>query len=340
MKRCLYIGQYTEGSTSKMRGEVLQELLCSWEHHVADTNEVFFKHSKLWKSIAFRYKSGPVITRLNKFIYEKAYHKFYDLIWIDKGVYIQPSLVEWLKSKGGRIVHYTPDCSFFHNRSRLFFNGIKNYDVLITTKSFEITNYKKMLIDKQNLILTTQGFDKRLHFKEITDFRLRNGKICFIGLFAPYRAKLLSRLLNEGFEIVLGGYGWGKFLKAHNGHKLEFIGNSVLKDDYVRALSRCKFAWGALQKEFPELHTTRTFEIPASGTVLLTERNSEISDFFDENEVVFFDSINELVAKLKLLSQDDLLAAEIAKKGQQRVVKDGRDYHSIIQKILNKIHVL
>lgn len=45
------------------------------------------------------------------------------------------------------------------------------------------------------------------------------------------------------------------------------------------------FARGALSRRFPERHTTRTFEIPACGTVLITEWNEEISVFLGEKSV-------------------------------------------------------
>ena len=41
-----------------------------------------------------------------------------------------------------------------------------------------------------------------------------------------------------------------------------------------------KWPGGLLAKWVPELHTTRTFEIPACGTALVTERNSETALVF------------------------------------------------------------
>ena len=40
---------------------------------------------------------------------------------------------------------------------------------------------------------------------------------------------------------------------------------------------------GLLSKRFPERHTTRTFEIPACGALLATERTADTTRFFDES---------------------------------------------------------
>ena len=50
-----------------------------------------------------------------------------------------------------------------------------------------------------------------------------------------------------------------------------------------------------------DLHTSRTFEIPACGGFMLSERSKEHSDFFEENkEAIFFDSAEELFNKINI----------------------------------------
>ena len=70
------------------------------------------------------------------------------------------------------------------------------------------------------------------------------------------------------------------FAKKHqNNPNLIYLGDGVYGKDYVTTLQNAKMAWGALSKWVPELHTTRTFEIPACGTALVTERNQKPSLF-------------------------------------------------------------
>src|SRR5690606_8820615 len=100
--------------------------------------------------------------------------------------------------------------------------------------------------------------------------------------------------------------------------------------DYAKTLSTYQFSWGALSKWIPELHTTRTFEIPACGTALITERNSETSSFFTEKEAIFYNTPEEMITKIKYYQNNPEKLELLIDKGRARVIKDGRDYKTII----------
>lgn len=91
-----------------------------------------------------------------------------------------------------------------------------------------------------------------------------------------------------------------------------------------------------LSKRFPELHTTRTFEIPACGGILTTEATPETRSFFAESEALFFDDHADLVEQLSRLFADASTEklTEMAVAGAARVESDGRDYPTILQKVL------
>jgi spore maturation protein CgeB len=94
-----------------------------------------------------------------------------------------------------------------------------------------------------------------------------------------------------------------------------------------------------LSKKFQERHTTRTFEIPACGTALLTERNPETESFFSEEEVIFYHSVEEMVNKIKYYKKNPALLQKLTENGRQRVINDGRDYKSILQKLLTSMEI-
>ena len=59
MKQILYIGIYSEGSTSKMRADKLKGILLNWEMDVINTDIPKRAMWRVWQSIGFRYKKGP-----------------------------------------------------------------------------------------------------------------------------------------------------------------------------------------------------------------------------------------------------------------------------------------
>ena len=152
---------------------------------------------------------------------------------------------------------------------------------------------------------------------------------------------VLEKLLKNHIQITLAGIKWHRFAKKHqNNPNLIYLGNGVYGKDYVTTLQNAKMAWGAISKWIPELHTTRTFEIPACGTVLVTERNTETLQFFNEDEVLFFSNEAEMVDKISVLLLDDEALQQISQKGHLRATTSGYDYQSQLLHICSNIGLL
>ena len=335
----LYIGQYTEGTTSKMRADQIKEILSPCNFFVIDTNEPFFNTLKLFRSFGFRYKKGPLITNINQYISARLNTikiNSYDLIWIDKAIFLTPQTTQHLKSLSNKLIHFTPDMAFYGNQSRLYNLSAKYYDYHVTTKTAEVREYQKKNITKK-LVVTTQGFDKAVH-QPTTSFDKKENAVAFIGLCEPSRELVVQKLINQQIKVKLAGKGWKTFVEKNNKSAyLEFIGDAVFSQKYTQFISSCYFSIGLLSKKFPELHTTRTFEIPACGTALITERNKETTSFFTEEEAIFYDSIEEMIDKIKYYQAHPDKLELLTHKGTKRVNKDGRDYESILRKVLEEI---
>ena len=133
--KILYIGQYSKGTTSRMRALQIEHILKPVVFDVIDTNIPFYNINKVFRSIGFRLKKGPLISKLNVYIKDNFKTIDYDLIWVDKGIYIQLDIIKLLKTSAKTIVHYTPDMAFYGNRSKLFEKSLPYYDYSITTKT-------------------------------------------------------------------------------------------------------------------------------------------------------------------------------------------------------------
>ncbi len=338
MKRILYIGIYSEGSTSKMRADKIRMILPDWEMDVINTDIPKRAMWRVWQSIGFRYKKGPLISKVNHYVLDGLKEKHYDLIWVDKAIYLTPKTTQKLRHHADKLVHYTPDPAFTFHRSKLFYESMPLYDYMITTKSFELHDFVREIGDKSKVLFATQGFDKALH-RPLVKWEEKKG-IAFIGHYETERELLIGKLLQNGIDVILAGIGWDKFVKSHQSSYLHYLGSGVFGEDYVRAISGCLYAWGSVSKWIPEKHTTRTFEIPACKTALLTERNDEIEGFFSEDEVIYYDGIEDLIAKIKYYNGHSQELKTLVKKGYHKVQTGGFDYESIIRNLLQKIQVL
>lgn len=336
--RALYIGIYSEGSTSKMRALEIGTILQDWSIDIINTDIPKQQMSRLWQSIGFRYKRGPLICKVNNYVLSNLATNYYDVIWVDKAIYLTKNTTEILRERADKLVHYTPDPAFTFHRSKLFYESLPLYDYVVTTKSFEIDEYVRVIGNKEKVLYATQGFDKNLH-RPIAQWGDKKG-VAFIGHYEKERMKTIELFLNNGVEVTLAGIGWEPFAKSHRSCCLNYLGSGVFGEDYVKAISNCLFAWGAISKWIPEKHTTRTFEIPACKTALLTERNSEIESFFSDDEVVFYDNINDLIEKVIYYNNHKDELKELIEKGYHKVQSGGFDYESIMKKLLIRMGIL
>jgi hypothetical protein len=335
VNKAVYIGIYSEGSTSKMRGERLRSLLPGWKFDVIDTDVPFSKQTSISRSLGFRYKIGPVIGAVNNYIRAHLVDD-YNLIWVDKGVYITNETTTYIRAKTEKLVHYTPDTAFFGNKSKMFYQSIDYYDYLVTTKSFELKNYGS-LVSEQKIILTTQGFDSEIH-KPVVSFEQKLNQVAFVGQCENSREEVLQFLLDHNIHVVLSGFKWEKFVKKNRGNPfLDYRGKSVYSANYTSLISESYFSLGLLSKLFPERHTTRTFEIPACGTALITEKNEETSSFFSDDEAIFYKDQESLLAKIRYFQQHPDELRILTSKGLYRVNAGEFDYCSILKKTLIKI---
>ncbi len=332
--RVLYAGQYGPGSTSKMRAEHLASLLSPADMVVCDQDEAFARVSRLSRSLGWRYFRGPLVTEVSRSLDRTMERNdMFDLAWVDKGVFLKRQTLERLRRTSRTLVHYTPDCAFAFNRSPHFISGVDLYDHCITTKSFELEAYRAH--GARNVIFCTQGYDARLHYPRHV-FREKSG-VLFIGLSEPSRCDLLAALLKAGIPVSLAGKGWDAFIREHGSAQKEgltFLGEGLFGEDYARALSGSLVCLGLLSKKFPEKHTTRTFEIPACGSLLATERNDEIKSFFTEDEVLYFDDTPDLVRKLKAILDDRKELERRSLAGLAKVKALRVDYEGIMRELL------
>lgn len=332
----LYIGQFTKGTTSRMRAQEIQCILKPSVFDVIDTNIPFFETHKIIRSLGFQYKKGPLISKVNSYIKNQIPHTNYDLIWIDKGIYMEVSTMKMLKEKTKKLVHYTPDMAFYANKSKYLEHSLPYYDYCISTKTAESKFYLN-LIPKQKLLMTTQGYSEKIH-KPFHRFEDKDDAVVFIGLAEAHRFEIAKHLLKADLQLKLVGKKWQGFVNRHQRFQhLNYLGETIYDEAYSALISSSKFSLGFLSKQFPEYHTTRTFEILACGTALLTEANPETMAFFDDDEVIFYKNPGELIEKITYYIDHDDELEKLINKGREKVVKSGYDYQNILANVLQKV---
>lgn len=329
-KRILYLGEDLYGTTSRHRRELLDEIYKT-KSLVIDFN-LFLPELWLLKSLFWRFQHLIRLKSFEQALIKEISGVKYDLVWIDKGLFLKSTLIESLRHQSNKLVFFTPDCFFYQNDVPAVRKRLHLFDLVVTTKSFEIHQFEKYMCPS-NLMLVNQGYSK----VEAPAFQeKRKFDVLFIGKCEAYRETVVKHLAKAGIRIAVGGDGWRKknyFLKRHH---VTFLGDDFRGEEYDELISKSKICLGLLSKNFPELHTTRTFEIPYFGSVLATERNAETQEFFDEGEALFYNTLEDLSMNINNLLQDEKWR-DMAKAGQRKVLNSAYSWEDQIEQVVKRI---
>jgi spore maturation protein CgeB len=159
--------------------------------------------------------------------------------------------------------------------------------------------------------------------------------VVFIGHYEnDHRLNYIKILSDNEFDLKLFGPDWDRVSRHPWLTKFLPI-NPVRGDDYNLALCSARIALCFFSKLNRDTYTRRCFEIPATGTFMLSEYSDDMANLFVEGkEADFFRSPEEMIIKIDKYINDDALRTSIAEAGLRRVHRDGHDVVSRMQLVL------
>ncbi|MEK9180215.1 MAG: glycosyltransferase [Patescibacteria group bacterium] len=169
--------------------------------------------------------------------------------------------------------------------------------------------------------------------------------VSFVGQKKSGRVKMINFLRRAGINIQCFGYGWpnGKIshddmLKIFSRSKIclnltdrksifdpSVIARLFLKKSVNRIVPDFHFLDNLKAVlHFPILHThARPFELAGCGAFTISGRSEDIGKYYEEGkEMVFYDSPNDLVNKIKYYLAHDAERVAIARAGYERTIKE------------------
>jgi hypothetical protein len=266
----------------------------------------------------------------------------YDLICVIKGLDVRRSTIEAARAanKGARIVLWTPDDQALpHNQSATFLEAVPAYDMVFTTKSNNVKYREFEKLGFRQVAFLYQAYSEHDHFPLRTGVSQYEGKVIFIGYAEEKRFDFMNSLAEHGVRIEVFGNGWNKLTYARRRHaNLILHRRPLLGRDYAEALSNAAIDLCFLREKNRDLHTSRSFEIPACGGFMLAERTSEHETLFSEGrEAEFFGSKEELLEKVRYYLDHPEERTVIAANGYRRTRADGYSYHHMVERMMTTI---
>ena len=150
----------------------------------------------------------------------------------------------------------------------------------------------------------------------------------------------MEEIVKAGYWLRIFGppYEWNKLLLQSETLKSLSPVHLVWNADYSKAICGAKVALCFFSKLNRDTYTRRCFEIPATGTMLLSEYSDDIASLYAAGkEADFFKSKQEMINKLRLYLEDGNLRRQVAEGGHQRAIRDGHDIVSRMAKVVEQV---
>jgi spore maturation protein CgeB len=291
--------------------------------------------------IQFHFGWGRNVDKLNHDFIQVALQQKPDLIWVDKGLYIKASTLQFIKKNlNTKISHLVPDDPFGYNRKGwgIFYNAIPYYDLHFVKRPYNIPEYKQLGATK--VFEYDHSFDPLVHKPMILtqeEYKKYHANVGFIGTCETHRANTILYLIENGIAVSIWGKYWNRY-KHWNKLKPFYRGGEIHGEEYAKVLSGIDIALHFLRKANRDAQDSRTFEIPACGAFMLAEKTYKHEQFFKaDEEAVFFENNQELLQKVIYYQKNDVERKKIAENGYLRCLKSGYDHESRLNAMLELV---
>jgi hypothetical protein len=263
----------------------------------------------------------------------------FDLAWVESGEFVSAGLVRTLRAHARRVVNHNHDDPFGLRdglRFRQYRAAVKEYDLVAVVRECNIAEARAA--GARNIIRIYRSADEVAHApRRLTeaDFRRWGSDVAFIGTWMPERGSFMRDLMERSVPLSIFGNRWQR-APEWNAIRKAWRGPAAdTEEEYARAVQCAKICLGLVSKENRDLHTTRSLEIPALGSLFLAERTGEHMALYREDaEAVFWSDAAECAAKCHALLADEPRIRTIAAAGHARGLANGHYNEKAITQIL------
>ena len=96
----------------------------------------------------------------------------------------------------------------------------------------------------------------------------------------------------------------------------------IWADHYFKTISNAKMGLNLSRGDAIKYYSSdRITQIIGNGLVCLIDEKTQYRDFFNDNEMVFYNNVSDLSEKIQRLSRDEKLRRKIGKKGKRKYMK-------------------
>lgn len=286
--------------------------------------------------IEYKYIIGPDILIINKKLIKEVKEKKIDFVFLYSARIINVKTIKHISKMGIYIATYCNDDPFSSFYPKYFWrNFIKSLPYCDHTYIFRAYNKDEYYKKGSKIVSLLKSY-----YIEERNFRINNIKIeedfpdvVFIGHYEEDgRDEYIEALLEKGISVGLSDTpAWKK--RFQNRNNLIILHDPINR--YNELINKAKIGIVFLSSINMDTYTTRCFEIPAAGTMMIAPYTDDLASMFiEDKEVAFYRNKEEFVEKIFFYLNNPNERARIAEGGYQRVHSDRHEVQDRFKQVI------
>jgi hypothetical protein len=293
----------------------------------------------------FKYMVGPIVSRINNDLVNLVADEKPDIVFIYRGILIYKQTLQVIKKAAPNtiLIGYNNDDPFSPMypkwKWRHFIASIPEYDLTLAYRLHNVEDFQDAGAKRVEMLRSWYIPEINCPVKlTLEEQRKYECDVVFIGHYEDDgRIEFLEEIVRRGYNLKIFGHneGWKRALLNSALLKLYYPITTLWGDDYNKALCGAKIALCFFSKLNRDTYTRRCFEIPASGTMLMSEYSDDLASLFVEGrEAEYFRTAEELAIKLNFYLSNEQPRKHVAVGGYTKVVSAGHDVKSRMNQVL------
>jgi spore maturation protein CgeB len=241
-----------------------------------------------------------------------------------------------LRARVAITVHVHPDDSTNPaNRSATYDLAEPVYDLHVTTKTHNVGELRQRGV--RRVLYLPCAYDRDWHRPAVGVHR-NAYQVGFIGTRRPDRRTAIRDIAALwGKQFLICGSHWNRELRLR---RMATVKGPQYGFDFAMAVACAPVQLGLLNSENRDRHTCRSFEVPASGGVLVAERTAEhLSMLEEKKEALFFSFAEELQEHLLRLASEPGTVHRMGRAAAARILGGRNTYDDRWASILSDLGV-
>ncbi|BAZ47938.1 hypothetical protein NIES4103_05430 [Nostoc sp. NIES-4103] len=321
MKKILIVGEDLEiGRTEEVYGRGFSALGCEVQHFSWREVTSSLSSGGLWNRVAWRLAWQLLAKSANSKLLEQANQFQPDLTLVISPRLVHPDTVLALQQKGLAFVFYTDnpvDAHHTHTNSWVK-RGFPLWDAAFIWSEELVRRLMKNGV--KQAFFHPFCSDVEYHFPQRQTNPIYD--VAFIGNWDGSRKR--EQYLKAIADYRLGLWGSNYWNTHCQEVSLKGLCQGMCSyQEIPQILGSAKMGLNILRPQNEDGHNIRTYEIPATGTLMLSERSQELLNLFvEDREAVYFSNPDELRQKVEYLLKNSDVMEVITEAGYQKALKN------------------